>query len=88
MKELYSVIKAPLITEKATLQKEMANQLVFKVDQKANKIEIKTAVEKIFKVKVTVYIYFYNSSNRQTRHCLTTQGTRCPILSIRPTLKW
>ncbi|MDL1958996.1 MAG: 50S ribosomal protein L23 [Deltaproteobacteria bacterium] len=52
MKELYSVIKAPLITEKATLQKEMANQLTFKVDRKANKIEIKNAVEKIFKVKV------------------------------------
>jgi large subunit ribosomal protein L23 len=52
MKELYSVIKAPLITEKATLQKEMANQLAFKVDRKANKIEIRNAVEKIFKVKV------------------------------------
>ena len=38
MKELYSVIKAPLITEKATLQKEMANHLFFMLDQTANKI--------------------------------------------------
>ncbi len=52
MKDLYSVIEGPVVTEKATLQKELANQVVFKVNRKANKIEIKTAVEKIFKVKV------------------------------------
>ncbi len=51
MKDMYSVIKIPLITEKATLQKK-ADQLVFEVDPKANKIEIKNAAEKIFKVKV------------------------------------
>ncbi len=52
MKDLYSVIQQPLITEKATLQKETANQIAFKVAPAANKIEIKQAVEKIFKVKV------------------------------------
>jgi len=52
MKDMYSVIKIPLITEKATLQKKLSNQLVFGVDPKANKIEIKNAAEKIFKVKV------------------------------------
>ncbi len=48
----YSVIREPVITEKATLQKEMANQVVFRVDPKANKIQIKQAVEQVFKVKV------------------------------------
>ncbi len=52
MNDLYSVIKEPVITEKATMQKELANQVVFKVDPRANKIQIKQAVEKIFKVKV------------------------------------
>ena len=52
MVDSYKVIKRPLITEKSTLQKEMHNQLAFEVDRRANKIEIKKAVEKIFKVRV------------------------------------
>jgi large subunit ribosomal protein L23 len=52
MRDIYSVIKAPYITEKATFHKEMANQIVVSVDKTANKIEIKEAVEKMFKVKV------------------------------------
>lgn len=48
----YEVIKRPLITEKSTIQKESANQITFDVDRKANRVEIKKAVEGIFKVKV------------------------------------
>jgi len=48
----YDVIKRPLITEKSTIQKESNNQLTFEVDRKANRVEIKKAVESIFKVKV------------------------------------
>jgi large subunit ribosomal protein L23 len=48
----YEVIKRPLITEKSTIQKESANQITFEVDRKANRVEIKKAVEDIFKVKV------------------------------------
>jgi large subunit ribosomal protein L23 len=49
---MYQVIRAPLITEKATLLSEK-NQFVFKVAQDATKPEIKTAIESLFKVKVT-----------------------------------
>ncbi len=52
MKDLYSVLVKPLVTEKATFQKENANQVVFLVKKDANKIEIKKAVEKIFNKKV------------------------------------
>jgi large subunit ribosomal protein L23 len=52
MDQLYKIIKRPLITEKSTIQKEMHNQLAFEVDRRANKIEIKKAVEKAFKVQV------------------------------------
>ena len=46
------IVKAPVITEKsATLGQEMG-QYVFKVSPKANKTEIKLAVEKLFNVKV------------------------------------
>ena len=52
MEEPYKMIRRPLITEKSTIQKEMNNQLAFEVDRRANKIEIKKAVERIFKVQV------------------------------------
>ena len=46
------IIKAPVITEKSEIAKE-AGKYTFKVDCKANKIEIKDAIEKIFNVKFT-----------------------------------
>ncbi|MDR3521555.1 MAG: 50S ribosomal protein L23 [Acidocella sp.] len=49
---MYQVIRAPLITEKATLLSEK-NQFVFKVSDDATKPEIKIAIETLFKVKVT-----------------------------------
>ncbi len=50
--DIYHVIKEPHITEKANLQKESINQVTFKVDRRANKIEIRQAVETLFKTKV------------------------------------
>jgi large subunit ribosomal protein L23 len=50
--DIYQVIKEPHIAEKATHQKEAANQVTFKVDRRANKIEIRQAVETLFKTKV------------------------------------
>jgi large subunit ribosomal protein L23 len=52
MKSLHEVIQAPLISEKGTLLTESANQVLFKVRPDANKIEVKRAVETLFKVKV------------------------------------
>ena len=49
---LYKVIKQPHITEKGSLQKELHNQITLRVDRSANKIEIRHAVETIFKKKV------------------------------------
>jgi large subunit ribosomal protein L23 len=50
--DLYSVIKRPLVTEKTTIAKDEDNKYVFEVNRKATKIDIRNAVEKIFKVKV------------------------------------
>lgn len=52
MREAHQIIKRPLITEKSTRQKEEGNQIAFVVDPKAGKIQIRQAVEKLFKVKV------------------------------------
>ena len=52
MKGPRDVIEAPLISEKSTALAESANQFLFKVRPQANKIEVKRAVETLFKVKV------------------------------------
>ena len=49
----YDIIKRPVVTEKTNIQKELANQLTFEVDRRANRIEIKKAIEEIFKVRVS-----------------------------------
>ena len=48
----YRIIRTPLLTEKCHDLKEKHNQVAFRVDRGANKVQIKEAVEKIFKVKV------------------------------------
>ena len=52
MKEPQKIIRRPLTTEKSTQQKETNHQYVFEVQRNANKIEIQSAVERLFKVKV------------------------------------
>ena len=49
---IQDVIRRPLITEKTTLQRELANTYAFEVAMDANKIEVRRAVETQFKVKV------------------------------------
>lgn len=49
---IYDVIQKPLITEKSSLEKDNRNILAFQVHNDANKLEIKKAVECIFKVDV------------------------------------
>jgi large subunit ribosomal protein L23 len=52
MKNIYSVLQGPCLTEKAALLQEVDGKVVFKVHPKANKIEVKSAVELMFDVKV------------------------------------
>ena len=52
MKNLRDVIRRPLLTEKSTVLREQLNQVMFEVDRRSNKVEIRKAVESIFGVKV------------------------------------
>ena len=52
MTNYHSIIKYPSITEKNTTLRTTENKYVFSVDPKASKIQVREAVEKIFKVKV------------------------------------
>lgn len=52
MRSRYEVIKRPIITEKGMDVKERLHTLVFEVNPHASKVEIREAVQAIFKVKV------------------------------------
>jgi len=49
---LFQVLLAPRVTEKLTLCQKQSNQVIFKVAFNANKLQIKSAVEKMFHVDV------------------------------------
>ena len=52
MKDVYGIIRRPIVTEKSTVQREEINAVTFEVDRRANKIEIKDAVQRLFNVTV------------------------------------
>ena len=52
-KDIYSILRRPVVTEKAALLKEDNNQVVLRVRADANKIEIRQAVEQLMGVSVT-----------------------------------
>jgi large subunit ribosomal protein L23 len=52
MRGPHQVVLKPLLTEKGTRRKEEGNQYLFRVAKTANKVEIKQAIEQLFKVTV------------------------------------
>ena len=66
MNKKYDIIYAPIITEKTAMLAQNENKYAFKVDPRANKTEIKQAIESIFNVKV-VSITTANSHPKKRR---------------------
>ena len=52
MSNANKIIRRPLVTEKSTTMRDGGNVMAFEVDPNANKIQVKEAVEELFKVKV------------------------------------
>lgn len=63
-----SILIKPIITEKATNDSEKFNRYTFVVNKKANKIEIKNAVEATYGVTVKVVRTLNHPALRQTKH--------------------
>ena len=74
---LYDKILSPLITEKSTNLSEQ-NKIVFKVPHKANKINLKKNIEKIFKVNVIKI----NIINKQSRKKIT-RGKKVRVIGYK-----
>jgi large subunit ribosomal protein L23 len=86
MKDIYQIIKRPLITEKANILKEKENKVSFVVDRGANKAEIKEAVEHLLKVKV-LEVHVSNMKGKP-RRLGRTMGKRSDwkkaVVTLRP----
>lgn len=65
----YDVIKRPVVTEKSRVQAELDNQIVFAVDLRATKHDVRAAVEKLFNVEVqSVNTMIVAGKRRRTVH--------------------
>jgi large subunit ribosomal protein L23 len=82
---IYDVIKKPLVTEKTTTEKDERNVVAFVVNKDANKIEIKEAVEKLFKVSVAS-VNTINAAGKVKRYGMRT-GKRANWKKAYVTLK-
>ena len=63
----YNVLVAPVIYEKSTLVGERANQYIFKVSKRANKEDVKNAIELFFNVSVTA-VQILNRKGKEKRY--------------------
>ena len=79
------IIKAPIITEKSTALASNEKTYVFKVDAKANKSQIKDAVEKIFNVKVESVntVNVHPKKKRVGRHAGMTNKYKKAIVTLK-----
>jgi large subunit ribosomal protein L23 len=64
--ELYQVLRRPILTEKSGYQSETLNRFTFAVDARANKLQVRDAVELAFKVKV-VDVHIMNVHGKMRR---------------------
>jgi len=60
------IIRKPIITEKSMLMAEELNKYTFSVDKRANKVQIRKAIEELFKVKV-VKVHKINTTPKKKR---------------------
>ena len=80
------VIKRPIIlTEKSRVLQETGNQVVFEVDRRANKIEIRNAVQSLFKVTVTDVntLVIRGKMRRMGRGVAKTQNWKKAVVTLK-----
>jgi large subunit ribosomal protein L23 len=84
--QVESIIKRPLmLTEKGNILRETQNQYFFEVDRRANKIQIKAAVESLFNVKVLAVrtLVMRGHTRRMGRGYAKTKNWKKAIVSVK-----
>jgi large subunit ribosomal protein L23 len=81
-----TVILRPIMTEKSMRQKEELNTVAFRVRPDANKVEIRTAVESVFNVKVAAVrtASFEGKLKRMGRHEGRRRDWKKAIVTLQP----
>jgi large subunit ribosomal protein L23 len=86
MNEAYDLIDTVHLTEKATLLGEKLNKYVFRVSPRANKVQIKNAVEKLFK-KTVIGVNTCNYAGKKKRERTAAYGRKAHWKKAIVTLK-
>ena len=83
---LYEVLRRPLVTEKSTAILQVQNKYAFEVAEKANKLQVKQAVEKAFKVNVSAVnvITMPGKTRRVGRRQVQTSSWKKAIVTLKP----
>ena len=88
VKDPYRIIRYPLITEKSTILREDKNKYTFRVDKRANKIEIKRALEVIFPDVEVLAVNTLNVRGKPKRFRANKRGKKPDwkkaIVTLRP----
>ncbi len=85
MKDYTQIIQRPIVTEKGTMLRQEANQIVLAVSKDANKIEIKKAVEELFNVHVedVKTMNMNGKSKRYGQHKYTRSDWKKAIVKLK-----
>ncbi|MBI5142915.1 MAG: 50S ribosomal protein L23 [Nitrospirae bacterium] len=83
---VHDVIRKPIFTEKGSMLNEALNKVLLEVAQDSNKIEIKRAVEELFKVEVkSVHtVNVRGKLKRVGRHVGTTRSWKKALVTLKP----
>ena len=84
MSDLRSVLERPVVTEKATILRDR-NTYTFRVDRRANKIQIRQAIESIFEVRVKSVrtLHVARKPKRQGVHQGSTRAWKKAYVTLR-----
>jgi large subunit ribosomal protein L23 len=82
----YEVLRRPVVTEKSDMLAETRNQYVFEVARRANKVQVRHAVEDIFGVRVTDVrtALMPGKTRRWGRHVSRTPAWKKAIVTLAP----
>lgn len=86
MKDIYDIVQTVCLTEKATLLSEKLNKYVFRVNPRASKLQIKAAVEKLFK-KSVLSVNTCNYAGKKKRERTASFGRKASWKKAIVTLK-
>lgn len=85
MSKIHDIIRRPLLSEKGNILNESENKVLMEVARDANKIEVKRAVEEIFKVSVVSVhtLNIHGKKKRLGRHEGRTRSWKKAIVTIK-----